>query len=799
MHSARTVTSASSFSRQSTAELMDLQDEDDEDGLSLSPLGRDAGKRLARDEAKKRKTAQEAQEAQELRASQIEEYMKYLSNVPELKTLLAMERRKIAAAMTEREFRHEEVICHQGDSGDTFYVLKSGSVRIIENGVEVKRLTADPGTGVVPYFGEKALFNNQPRNATVMVCSQTAAVLALDRESFTLHLGPLEYFFGIGHGEFESEEVGEDGERAEQSASVARSSIGDPFTELTGHSSHMVGDVSDGKAREDPRFIDNKLWALGMSHEQLEKSAIQKQRAKLVVMSTWPRWRTSIYKIQHTVLFKIAAMFFIILNVTCLCVIVSLPPNDLTQVLRVVTMVCKTAFGFELAARIASCSGPHWSGWLRLDMLIFLMAVVEVFAHASAEPSWRGLNALGAVQSIRLVRITKLVKKKLTPVRVMLTALSSGLSYVSSAGVFVGIIWFTAAICFTALLGHSHSEDEEVQQALNHFTSMGRSFLTALEVTVGGLCWGPTIFDPLVSSDRFNFNLGGVFVMILVILSSFLIWNLVLGIYVRQVTMIYQVYDSQQQREMLCDGESSVKDMRAMLQKLDTDRDGCISEHELNEYLLSKRNAVQTLRLGPQEVRVLHATLDADGSGKVPISDLLLGVLKLTGASKSLDMLNIDYRQKALLRCITQLEKTSEQQLDALSADLDALYAYASYLDKRIRALHKSVDKAKGDLLKEIERLQRLADRARKQAQQNQMLVDARRKKEEQDVRTQIENHLESLEGEIRRLARERQLRYLCSGQGMDLSAIRLAVRERLDKEVGPWLDRELAALKVSL
>jgi len=739
-----------------------------------------------------------AKQAEELNEQKLNERVRYLSKVPELKTLLLVEKKKIALAMSELQCPRNHVIFRQGETGDTFYVLKEGCVRILENGVEVSRLTADRASN--PYFGEKALFRNQPRAATVVVQSESACVLALDRESFTMHLGPLEYFFGIHDDEAGSEDGG-DKAAPDPTASTGGGDPlgargGDPFQGLTGTANARPGATRDVGQDTTATLIDNKLWALGMSHEQLAKSKLRKHRDKVSRLSRWPRWRVRVYTIYHSKVLKTVMCAFIIVNTACLCVIVSYPPGE-SLVFWMVTILCKAVFLVEVVVRVMSCAKERWSGWLLLDMLLLCIAVVELLVMAWREQVGRVLPVLATIQSLRLVRFLRLFKVKMSPLRVILTALGSGLSYVLSAGLFVGMIWLTAAICFTALLAHTSSEDRAVQQALEHFSSTGRSLLSALEITVGGMCWGSAIFDPLISSDKLSWKFGGVAVLILVILSSFLIWNLILGIYVRQVTVISKKYDNEEEQEALFDGENSVKHMRALLDKMDMDKDGCISKKELRR-LLKDTEALTALRLGAQELQVLHASLDAESNGHVSISDFLFGVLKLTGASKTLDMLSIDYRQKALLRCITQLEKSSAAQLDALSADLDALYAYAAYLDRRIRALHKSVIKAKADLMMEIERMGRLAERERRQAQQNQMLVDARRRQENLEVRSKLESQLDSLQAEINHLSRERQLQCLTSAGGIEVAAIRKAVRERLDREVGPWLDRELASLKLT-
>lgn len=64
----------------------------------------------------------------------------------------------------------DEVIIKQGDKGDYYYIIKSGSCRVIRNAAEtgnkeLKIADIDAGNG----FGEDALISDVPRNATVIM------------------------------------------------------------------------------------------------------------------------------------------------------------------------------------------------------------------------------------------------------------------------------------------------------------------------------------------------------------------------------------------------------------------------------------------------------------------------------------------------------------------------------------------------------------------------------------------------------------------------------------------------------
>jgi CRP-like cAMP-binding protein len=80
-----------------------------------------------------------------------------------------------------RVFEDGEVIVRQGDIGDCMYVIQEGKVGVYleTDGEEV--LLAEPGVGEM--IGEMAIFERQPRSATVKAHGQTR-ILTVDKRNF---------------------------------------------------------------------------------------------------------------------------------------------------------------------------------------------------------------------------------------------------------------------------------------------------------------------------------------------------------------------------------------------------------------------------------------------------------------------------------------------------------------------------------------------------------------------------------------------------------------------------------------
>lgn len=88
----------------------------------------------------------------------------------------------IARLAQMKTYPRGTVLCHEGDTGDTFYLVASGEVEITKkmSAAEV-RLLRRGGPG--EFFGEMALLHDTVRSATVSA-SEDTTVLELDRNTF---------------------------------------------------------------------------------------------------------------------------------------------------------------------------------------------------------------------------------------------------------------------------------------------------------------------------------------------------------------------------------------------------------------------------------------------------------------------------------------------------------------------------------------------------------------------------------------------------------------------------------------
>ncbi|KAJ1942658.1 hypothetical protein FBU59_003137 [Linderina macrospora] len=116
-------------------------------------------------------------------------YERFLETVPLLKSLEPYERQKIADALESVTYNDGDVVVRQGEQGDAFYLIELGTVRVIKadaDGVEREYPALEQGG----YFGELALLDNQPRQATLVAQGRTKCA-RMSKDAFDRLLGPV--------------------------------------------------------------------------------------------------------------------------------------------------------------------------------------------------------------------------------------------------------------------------------------------------------------------------------------------------------------------------------------------------------------------------------------------------------------------------------------------------------------------------------------------------------------------------------------------------------------------------------
>jgi CRP/FNR family transcriptional regulator, cyclic AMP receptor protein len=77
---------------------------------------------------------------------------------------------KVAERAIEVDFAPGQVIARQGDVGTGFFIVASGSVRVVRDGATIA--TLGPGE----FFGELSVLDGQPRNAQVVAAEPTTCL-----------------------------------------------------------------------------------------------------------------------------------------------------------------------------------------------------------------------------------------------------------------------------------------------------------------------------------------------------------------------------------------------------------------------------------------------------------------------------------------------------------------------------------------------------------------------------------------------------------------------------------------------
>lgn len=113
----------------------------------------------------------------------LEAKIQFLRRVPIFGALNEDSMQRIASIMLEKSYSRKSIVFHEGDHGDTLYIIKSGRVKIAKVAIDGREKTLtimQPGD----FFGEMAIFDNLPRSATAEAIDSDVRLFGLNKKDF---------------------------------------------------------------------------------------------------------------------------------------------------------------------------------------------------------------------------------------------------------------------------------------------------------------------------------------------------------------------------------------------------------------------------------------------------------------------------------------------------------------------------------------------------------------------------------------------------------------------------------------
>lgn len=578
---------------------------------------------------------------------------------------------------------------------------------------------------------------------------------------------------------------------AQGAAEVAEndSHLGDPL-----HVLQIVNPAAAYGANSVSHHLNTKLWAYGMNRDQLHEIVYAKTRQKQRIAKTWPPWRVFCLKLIDRRRFKLVCICANITYNACLYVVANNVDGE-ARTAETFMALCLPWFALELMIRACGDLSKRWlQGWLVADVAVLVAASADMaLAALFTELGFQAFRCgwLRAFMSFRLLRLLRLGQalRSFRPLHVLVGTVAKGWQHLAVVSGFSCFAFLTLAIFMTTLLGKpaaSDLDDPELQLILiDLFGSMPRSVFSILEFAATGGILGRNLNVLLLGSEDSGMQAAGY---MLICVSTFIflcLVNLLLGVFVNQVVKIAHDHDKEEETRKLYDGHENVEQLRLLLEAVDTNNDGHLTVEEIQNGMLLKDKFAMRLGLGAAEIKALHQVLDTEGTGKVAICEFLFGVLKLSSASKTIDMLTIDYRQKMVLREITRQEHLISDHIGELDASLQNVVDFTDELEPKIQSLNAQCADAARRLELRASRITRAETGLDQDLTQREVLLSARRD----------HDHLEAKEHLAQRVRRLTE--HLNTGRGHepipDTATLRSELRRRLDEELRPWLEEELA------
>merc|ERR1740129_2358634 len=328
--------------------------------------------------------------------------------------------------------------------------------------------------------------------------------------------------------------------------------------------------------------------------------------------------------------------------------------EDATAIFKVTGRGFTLYFSLELIFRIVAHRlwffvGPEWK-WNIFGILLVVSSIFQDIFEGANISFMRVLHVFRMIRVMRLIRVLRFFRE----LRKMLLSILACIASLMWALGLLFLIMFLFSMLFlqaaTAFLEDKTNFDAHHAEFEEWYSGLFRTMFSLLLAITGGTDW-LAIVDPL-KAIHWTYQVIFSFYILFVI---FGVVNVLTGVFLENAAEFMD-------RDLMVQGqlvrmENFVSEMMHLFREFDPDNTGRVDNEELYQYL--KLEKVQAY-LAAHNLDCTHAAalvglIDSNNTEGVDLREFILGMLRLRGGAKSVDLQLIDFKIDALKALVSDV------------------------------------------------------------------------------------------------------------------------------------------------
>lgn len=371
--------------------------------------------------------------------------------------------------------------------------------------------------------------------------------------------------------------------------------------------------------------------------------------------------------------FTLFMCFVILLNIFLIGVEIDTLSKDSTMGEKILwtstEMLFCIIFVLELGFRI-HYHPRKWAwvvenGWNACDTAIVVLAVVDIvvaLVDLILDMGDAGMDVVSILKIFRLFRLMRIIRvlRSYRKLAMVVGTLVEALKLLRWVAVLAVLFIYTFAVFFTVYIGQRDDLYVVYAKATGgwehdeFFGTVPKSMFSLFQIMMlEG--WASKVVRHVMSNQPFMIVVFVLFIM----LSSFGMLNLVVGVIVQHVLMSGQSFEA----DVI---EAEEKDTSRVLERLrevlmgaeDCSADRTMTQYDFEQVAEepSMAQLLEAVNLSTLTADMLFTVLDEEGSGTVPIDVFLGGCRRLKGPARSKDLLTLGLAAERMANYVDQLE-----------------------------------------------------------------------------------------------------------------------------------------------